>query len=446
MCFFPQRPNGSNPYNITYKCGACPECLAERAKYWALRCSMESLYSSSIMVTLTYDQYIRNKKGDIIGETIDTRQLSKRDVQLFMKRVRKKYSDCDVKYLIAGEHGTRTNRSHYHAILFNVPLPDLVPYKKSKRGNQIYLSATLTKLWNHGICTVDCKNSSPQIVRYCTKYAAKDSRCKDAFMLTSRGIGERALREKFNGKSYIISGREYPIPKSVWQWYILKKYQKRYSAIRQPLSVKYVAPAKNTDHHEATFRLRLNSPYNPRDPRFKNVDKVFKAMPVMCQDSIQHFLWRRAKLARERFQRCRDKDKVFKAYRSYWDNKIKALERHRPSDVERVAALPNGKYWHYKQAALQVLRNNKELGNGTWNLPPRSKCIVRSERSRWQPRYERCFRPKVIHNQTPPVLDRLKRFFHSVEDSVKVSICRLPPLVIIRQMTPFTIIPEKILP
>lgn len=379
MCFFPQPPNGHNPYGIVYKCGGCPECLAERAKYWALRCSMESVYSPSIMVTLTYDQYIRDKKGKIIGETVDTRELSKRDCQLFIKRVRKKFPDQQVKYLIGAEHGTRTNRSHYHAILFNVPLSDCVPYKKSKRGNMIYLSRTLTRLWGHGICTVDCKTTSVQIVRYCTKYAAKDSRCSDSFMLFSRGIGDRALRERFNGKSYIISGREYPIPRQVWQWYIVDKYQKRYSAIRQPLSVKYVAPAKPFPHHDATFHLHLVCPYGYRDSRFRDVDKTFKASPVMCQDSIQYMLWRRARLARLRYQRCRDRDPVYREYRKYWDSKIKALEKIRPSALERVASLPNSKYWHYKQVALRVLRLNL-INQGFWHLPPRSNCVKRSRR------------------------------------------------------------------
>lgn len=368
MCFFPQVPDGPNPYHITYKCGGCPECLAERAKYWALRCSMESVYSPSIMVTLTYDQYIRDKKGKIIGETVDTRELSKRDCQLFIKRVRKRFPDQQIKYLIAAERGTRTNRSHYHAILFNVPLSDCVPYKKSKRGNMIYLSQTLTRLWGKGICTVDCKNTSPQIVRYCTKYAAKDSRCSDSFMLFSRGIGDRALRERFNGKSYIISGREYPIPRQVWQWYIVDKYQKRYSAIRQPLSVKYVAPAKVLEEYGG-FMGFAGSP-------------LFESWLIRYphpHDSLQHQRWRSAWLARQRYQRCRDRDPVYRAYREYWDNKIKTLEEIRPSALERVAALPNSKYWHYKQAALRVIKLNLTYP-GIWHLPPRSNCITRSRR------------------------------------------------------------------
>jgi len=44
--------------------------------------------------------------------------LSKTDVQLFMKRLRKKHTNT-LKYYVCGEYGTQTHRPHYHMILFN---------------------------------------------------------------------------------------------------------------------------------------------------------------------------------------------------------------------------------------------------------------------------------------------------------------------------------------
>ncbi len=76
-----------------------------------------------------------------------------------------------------------------------------------------------------GICTVDTQNLSAACARYCTKYCAKDARADDTFMLFSRGIGEAGLLRDFNGKSYIIDGREYPIPRQIWEKKICEWYQ-----------------------------------------------------------------------------------------------------------------------------------------------------------------------------------------------------------------------------
>lgn len=233
MCLFPRKNlNRRNRHQIAeYECGNCPECLSKRSRLWALRATMEAKYNVGMMITLTYDQYERDANGRIIGEKpADTRELSKRDCQLFIKRLRKHYSDRKLRYILTAEHGTRTGRSHYHAVIFGVVFEDIVPYKKTKRGNQIYLSQTLKTLWGKGICTVDCVNISTAVARYCTKYCAKSSGVDDTFMLFSRGIGDRALEERLYRteriqetthtftvphQKYIVEGSAYAIPRTV---------------------------------------------------------------------------------------------------------------------------------------------------------------------------------------------------------------------------------------
>ena len=75
MCFF---PTPADPSSVAYKkgvtvfnCGSCPECLKTRASAWALRATYEArAHKSSYMVTLTYDSYIRDSRGHIIGEQV----------------------------------------------------------------------------------------------------------------------------------------------------------------------------------------------------------------------------------------------------------------------------------------------------------------------------------------------------------------------------------------
>lgn len=331
MCFFPLVNN--NITGIAYRkgvrefdCGACPECLRKRSNSWALRAVYESKsHVSNYMVTLTYDNFVRDPKtGRILGETPVDPDLSvnKRDVQLFIKRLRKWYSSISnepIKYIACAEYGSRTHRAHYHCILFGVKFSDIHFYKKSKRGNPIYMSNTLTSLWNHGICTVDSINVHSAVARYCTKYCAK-SRSDNTFMLCSQRIGLDNLLKDFNGYSYFIDGREYTIPRIVWQEYIMNKYSSLYPA----MSCKYVNRS--------------------------NVDNDF------YYDSA---FWK-SRSARRLYRYVRDNDSVYKSYLSYWQFKGSCYESIQPSVSQRIRLLPDRKFHNYKIAALECLKQRRK--------------------------------------------------------------------------------------
>lgn len=90
--------------------------------------------------------------------------------QLFMKRLRKKYGS-GIRFLHCGEYGETTNRPHYHAIMFNFSLPDLVWYQTQRDGHRIYTSASLDAIWSHGECKVGSVtfDSAAYVARYCVK-------------------------------------------------------------------------------------------------------------------------------------------------------------------------------------------------------------------------------------------------------------------------------------
>lgn len=296
------------------KCGSCPECLQERANTWVLRCVAEArarkeLGESCCMVTLTYDEYLRDKSGNILygrnGEPLElppdvTKICNKRDVQLFLKRLRSKFNS-NIKYLITAEHGKRTHRAHYHAILFGVKFPDLVSYKRSQRGNQIYYSKILTSLWKNGICTVDAINIQGAMARYVTKYSMKSRGCDDTFQLFSHGLGVQWLLDHFTGQPYIISGREYSVPRVVWNAYIMEKYGSEF-----PITDKYRAP-----------------------------------------DSPEY---ERYKAARELFRAVRNSDDVYAAYLVRQSKRAQMFEELRAPDSARVSQLDSVKYFGYKKA------------------------------------------------------------------------------------------------
>lgn len=330
MCFFPL-PN-LNYFGAAYKkgikefsCGACPECLSSRASFACLTSVYEArAHVHNCMITLTYDTFVRDSSGKIVYDRFGLPlenpvnpdlKVNVRDVQLFLKRLRKWYSsvsDEKIKYRVAAEYGSVTHRAHYHVILFGVRFPDLVFYKKSKRGNPIYMSDILNKLWKNGICTVDCINVNSAVSRYCTKYLAK-SRSDKTFSLCSHHLGLSELIKDFNGKSYIIDGREYPIPRSVWEVVICNRYSDF------SLSNKYV-----------------NSVFDEND---------------ICLNSDEV---ERSELSRSVYRAVRDSDFQYSSYLSYWSKKADFFEKNKLPVRTRILQLSDSKYLSYKLAALDV--------------------------------------------------------------------------------------------
>lgn len=422
MCLSPSR--NTNYRSIAYKkgltefnCGHCPECLNARSNEWALRCVYQAKESKkAVMVTLTYDTFQRDKDGKIMTdkngiplENLTLRNVDKRDCQLFIKRLReyfdRKKNVQNIKYLLSAEYGKTTGRPHYHAILFGVEFDDLIFHKKSKRGNTIYRSNTLDKLWKNGICTVDSTLITPAVARYCTKYALKDLGFDDTFMLCSQGIGLNGMLKDFNGKSYWIEGREHPIPRIVWQHYIAKKYEKWYNPAKplRTFTYKYVNMNGNSTYYPRCITYRKdfiwkkywieNDRYIKKYVPFWFLSLAYKTKP--CGNSSQNVLVPHKKAqrlfekcdfnlykqaykaymdnrkARERFRNIRDNDKVYQSYLQYWKDKSKALENIRGKALNRVYLLDDKKYHNYKVKYLQWTLNNR-LG-GYIVSPPRKE-------------------------------------------------------------------------
>lgn len=379
MCLFPFK-NTSSPRALLkgvdhFECGGCPECLQKKSRMWALRAGMESrtyyefvddkrrrykVRQVGMMITLTYDTY----KNGIDGEEnpVDTSlHVSKVHAQRFFKRFRRHFEGnlLPIKYICTAEYGKKSHRAHYHALIFGVELDDLRFYKMSKRGNPIYKSKTLEHIWsadkehNGGICTVDCINLSAATARYCTKYCAKDSGVDDTFMLFSRGIGDVELMRCFNGLSYWIDGREYSIPRQIWNKVIEKKYNiLGYS--------RYI-----NEVHREPFERSLYSQIIRNKRRvvdiFKHYDNVMSYDFLKAHD--------RQAVRREIFQSYRDNDYLYKRYLAYWKEKNRVCEITRPCEFDRILALPDDKYRSYKSAAI---RAKYSIKNKFDVIPPRT--------------------------------------------------------------------------
>lgn len=89
-------------------CGKCARCRQNRRMGWFVRLREEMMnHLDNHWLTLTYS-----------NDNLPTNGVQKRDVQLWLKRVRKKIQPVKIKYYLVGEYGTKTSRPHYHVCIF----------------------------------------------------------------------------------------------------------------------------------------------------------------------------------------------------------------------------------------------------------------------------------------------------------------------------------------
>lgn len=124
-------------------CGKCLGCRSDRALEWSYRAQHEaSQWRFNSFVTLTYD------------DEHCPDELQPKDLQKWFKRLRwhvsQKGDDVSqeagsLRYLACGEYGERTDRPHYHVLLFNCGFPD-----RLRVGKEMYESPVLSKTWEFG--------------------------------------------------------------------------------------------------------------------------------------------------------------------------------------------------------------------------------------------------------------------------------------------------------
>lgn len=164
---------GENGRYLELPCGHCAGCRMDRRLEWSIRCTHEAqLYDSNLFVSLDYSP----------EKLPESRSLEYRDVQLWLKRLRKamaqrvrgkgrrmkwKYTGADLKnpvrFFLCGEYGSTTLRPHWHAILFNVWFKDQV-----RLLNGTYQSDLADKIWQNGRCVIG--DVTPQSISYVAGY------------------------------------------------------------------------------------------------------------------------------------------------------------------------------------------------------------------------------------------------------------------------------------
>lgn len=117
------------------RCGSCPACRKVIKSLWTDRIMHEYRHgpqkdAGAVFVTLTYTDHHLPR----------SRSLRKKDLQDFIKRLRKRLSS-PIRYIFSGEYGkSATHRPHYHGIIFGL--------QHTAENEELILST-----W--GMCTAD---------------------------------------------------------------------------------------------------------------------------------------------------------------------------------------------------------------------------------------------------------------------------------------------------
>lgn len=181
--------NSTSPLEVP--CNNCLGCKLEHSRQWSIRMIHEArFHPANSFLTLTYDN--ENCPASY--------GLQLRDLQLFMKRLRKHLTvrfpyvrrehsahirrygvhlTPKIRFYACGEYGDLNGRPHYHAIVFGYDAPDKVFLDTSGSGERIYRSETLQGLWKLG-------NTSTQDVTrkgcaYVARYVTKKIKSGDEF-------------------------------------------------------------------------------------------------------------------------------------------------------------------------------------------------------------------------------------------------------------------------
>ena len=170
MVFNPR--NAEQPDDpLDLPCGQCVGCRLEKSRQWAIRCMHESsMHEQNCFLTLTFDDDALRDRGNV--------SVTRRDVQLFFKRLRKR-TGVKLRYYYCGEYGDKSNRPHYHAIIFGYDFPDKQLHSVSKNGEFRYYKSEECRLdWPYGNNIIG--DVTFESAAYVARYVMKKRTGKDA--------------------------------------------------------------------------------------------------------------------------------------------------------------------------------------------------------------------------------------------------------------------------
>lgn len=198
LCIRPYRPRPG----IEYGCGQCTPCRINRRRMWTCRLVLEAAAYArpSSFITLTYRPADLPRKSSVVPAHVEE------------FRYKLRYLVGAFRYYFVGEYGERSERPHYHGLLFGLRPSD----------------TEISRCWQYGSFHVgDFTVSSGG---YCAGYVTKKMTSKEDFRLNGRhpeftrmsrrpGIGvpgvEGIIKWLYSSEGAKYLQRNHDVPKAV---------------------------------------------------------------------------------------------------------------------------------------------------------------------------------------------------------------------------------------
>lgn len=176
-----------------FGCGQCLPCRMNKRREWMHRIILESyMHDANCFATLTYEDDEARKT------------LRPRDIQDWLKRLRKAVEPSRIRYFVTGEYGDESEHAHYHAILFGFETCLYGRSQFNRRGHCCSRCDLVRETWGHGIVFLGTVEADA--AQYVAGYTVKKMTSKNDPRLDGRypefarmslkpGLGYHAMHE-----------------------------------------------------------------------------------------------------------------------------------------------------------------------------------------------------------------------------------------------------------
>lgn len=180
------------------KCGACEQCIAEKANNWVIRNYYEQkAHQKKCFLTLTYAEtpyfLVRKDLTDFIKrfrniinedyykrQKIAKKQLNEEDYKKWKAENEKNFIKTRLFY--AGEYGTAKGRPHYHVIIYGWEDENAEYLGINKKTSILYQSKIIQKAWGLGRTSYQKYNDHE--IPYIALYNTAKENFKKAYKMT----------------------------------------------------------------------------------------------------------------------------------------------------------------------------------------------------------------------------------------------------------------------
>lgn len=274
------------PFQIP--CGKCISCRLENARQTAVRCVHEaSMYDNNSFITLTYSdehlvadklyyvhfqQFVKDLRTRLFSDLLNSIYPNldqKLQRQLWRQKTKENrnelYDRIRFSVLVSGEYGDKNKRPHWHALFFNFRPKDLTYLRKNDRGDRIYRSEMVERIWGRNNSETrpnEIGDVTFESAGYCARYAAKKLvHGKDGtheYNPVSRRSSKQAIGKKWiekNWRDVFTHGElSFDTGKEIIKCGIPRYYEKWFKKTHPEEWIRYVTQVKPKKIEEAQKR------------------------------------------------------------------------------------------------------------------------------------------------------------------------------------------------